>query len=249
MDHRKPLSFLVAANHLRRDGSVKLAVPFVADIEPGGMPVRITEVRSQTADWTSLLDERKTGSINLANVLVDPADIEWRSRSEPAESLSVSDRGSDPTAASALEHPRVQTSGFTPSIVVAKEEPAQPKEESMSSARITAKTCTECGSAKPIDQFPKTGRNSRRCYGCAATAAPLSKGAAKSQKQRDRAREAQPIAPRKGKAPGSPAETVAVSASSVGLLAQVRTLRKERDDARDELAAHLADLQEVLAGA
>lgn len=102
-DHRKTLEFLLAANHLRRDGQVKITVPFSADIEPGNMPVRITEVRERSASWVSLLDERKSGVINLANVLVDPAEIEWR----PTRQAVVAEIAKiDPPLAEALTEPR-----------------------------------------------------------------------------------------------------------------------------------------------
>lgn len=128
VDHRKPLSFLVAASRLRRDGQVKITVPFSADIEPGGMPVRITEVREQSASWTSLLDERKTGSINLANVLVDPAEIEWR----------------QPNA-----------SRFATSPEDVRPEPAQPKEATPMTEAL--RHCNVCGKDKPVSGMLKSG--------------------------------------------------------------------------------------------
>ena len=53
-DPRKPLSVLLTANQLRRDGVTVPVVPFVADVEPGGMPCRIIEVRERSATWISL---------------------------------------------------------------------------------------------------------------------------------------------------------------------------------------------------
>lgn len=159
-DRRKPLSFLVAANQQRRDGSVRLVVPFSADLEPGGMPVRITEVRQQTASWVSLLDERKTGTINLSNVMVDPSEIEWRApimRVLPAE-LEVL-----PTAppAALITAPEPST-----------KEKRQQKEFDRAVDRLVAeghpeplKHCPTCKQQKPKSEFP-AGKGFSSCNDC-----------------------------------------------------------------------------------
>jgi hypothetical protein len=80
-DRRKQLSWLIAAGQLAGN---RIVVPFAADVDPGGLPCRITEVRERSATWVSLLDERKTGTANLDFILVDPAEVEWR-RSQPTQ--------------------------------------------------------------------------------------------------------------------------------------------------------------------
>lgn len=147
--------------------------------------------------------------------------------------------------------------GVTPKLVIIDElhdavlppqsNPAPaPEEEPMPSAKVTAKTCSVCGKAKPKDQFPKTGRKAQRCNDCAAIA-QVSPSAGKSQRQRDRV-----------KAKEIPPETLAPQAETsvrITVLEQIRQLRRERDEARTErdaakaeLDALVNDLGEVLAG-
>ena len=175
-DRRKPLSFIVAANQQRRDGSVKLVVPFSADLEPGGMPVRITEVRTQTATWVSLLDERKTGTINLSNILVDPSEIEWRAPrvfmgsngdEEARQGPILIEALPTPPPTSVVEIPHAMLQSV--SAQASDDRGPEPTEHHLwrkerNELAIKGKRrCAKCRKVKDLDDFPKNGGSCSVC--------------------------------------------------------------------------------------